>query len=163
MSGIEKLGGTDRNYVKVAAGGRWCRNRRVTRCTIQRCLKCLPACLPACSLHIWIWCRRWYAIWRLAVCLQLSLSVPRDFKLLCSCPPQVVTADATKCLGGGLASYHVGLSVSEQLLSAYRAENATCLDCKDQSWCAYVSVQSVRLLRLSGFNRTSASSTDQIK
>ena len=31
-AGIIKLGGTDRNYVKVAAGGRWCRNRRVTRC-----------------------------------------------------------------------------------------------------------------------------------
>ena len=72
---------------------------------------------------------------------------------------QVVTAHATKCLSGGLASHHV---VFEQLLIpwVHTAQRTPCLDCKEQSWCTYVSVQSVRLLLSSGFNRKSVSPTD---
>jgi hypothetical protein len=53
MSGIEKLGGTDRNYVKVAAGGRWCRNRRVTRCRLAAPYSAaLNACLQSAYLAL---------------------------------------------------------------------------------------------------------------
>jgi hypothetical protein len=123
MSGIEKLGGTDRNYVKVSAGGRWCRNRRMTRCTIQRCFKSLPACLPACSLHIWMWCRRWYEVRQVAVCLQFSLSFSQDFKFLCKC----------KCLKFARASSDRQPMLQNVLVEGLRPITSVC-PCLSNYW-----------------------------
>jgi len=117
MSGIEKLGGTDRNYVKVAAGGRWCRNRRVTRCRPlhHTALLEMPACLPAvCISGSGVGVGTQYG-----GLLRVCSSRCQFSKILNSCAGVLASCDslhATKWLSDGLASYHVGLSVSEQLL-----------------------------------------------
>jgi len=105
--------------------------------------------MPACSLHSWIWCRRWYEV--------------KYGRLLCRCEGlkcALPSCDSTRYKMCVSSLRFVRVWAISDCLSAYRAENTICLYCKDQSWCTYVSVKSVCLLLLSGFNRTSVSSTD---